>query len=88
MGQPTEYTVYTVRNTRRGSDYYGACEVCGGTYGHMDCLIGRFGNLVSEGSLQRGRNVLLFPQWSADNLMAEHGNKDAAHWDGAPRGEA
>ena len=118
MGQSTEYTVYTVRSTKRGSDYYGACEFCGnecsehfvatnrrvwvrddgqhyldsgisgGTYGHMDCLIGRFGNLVSQGSLQRDRNVLLFPQWAMANLMAEHGNKDAAHWDDAPCGEA
>ena len=29
MGTPTGVTVHTVRNTRRGSDYYGSCELCG-----------------------------------------------------------
>ncbi|MHB1630694.1 MAG: hypothetical protein ACYCQL_00570 [Acidithiobacillus sp.] len=29
MGKPTGITVYTVRSTHRGSDYYGGCELCG-----------------------------------------------------------
>lgn len=101
MSRPTELTVRTVRNTKRGSDHYGLCEVCGnecsehivatnrrvwvrangqhildggisgGTYGHMHCLIQRFGNLVSQDSLQRDGNVLLFPQWAVDKILEE-----------------
>jgi hypothetical protein len=29
MGKPTKMTVWTVRQTGRGSDHYGACELCG-----------------------------------------------------------
>ncbi|MBU2774199.1 hypothetical protein HMI48_10020 [Acidithiobacillus ferrooxidans] len=105
MSKPTELAVWTVRSTQRGSDHYGACEVCGkecsehfvatkrrvwvrddgqhyldggisgGTFGHMHCLIQRFGNLVSQDSLQRDGNVLLFPQWAVDNLVGGHGGK-------------
>ncbi|ACK80541.1 hypothetical protein RU820_05360 [Acidithiobacillus ferrooxidans] len=100
MSKPTELTVHTVRSTKRGSDHYGSCEVCGnecsehfvatnrrvsvrddgqhildggtsGTYGHMHCLIQRFGNLVAQDSLQRDGNVLLFPQWAVDQIMTK-----------------
>ncbi len=101
MGQPTEYTVYTVRSTKRGSGHYGLCDICsgdcsehfvatkrrvwvrdngqpildggisGGTYGHMNCLIRRFGDLVAQDSLQRDGNILLFPQWAVDQIMTK-----------------
>ena len=29
MGKPTKMTVWTVRSTKRGSDHYGPCELCG-----------------------------------------------------------
>lgn len=97
MGKPTDLTVWTVRSTKRGSDYYGTCDQCGkvcaehfvatarkvfvrdngqhylcgggGAYGHLDCLIRQFGELVSEDSLSRDGNVKLFPQWAVDKLL-------------------
>ena len=45
--------------------------ISGGTYGHMNCLIQRFGNLVAQDSLQRDGNVLLFPQWAIEKLLAK-----------------
>jgi hypothetical protein len=72
MGIATGRILRRMRGTGRGSDYFGACELCGkgcsevhatqnvreyrrengqlyyspmggGTYGHSDCLIARFG---------------------------------------------
>lgn len=40
----------------------------GGAYGHLDCLIRQFGDLVSESGLSRDGNVMLFPQWAVDKL--------------------
>lgn len=40
----------------------------GGAYGHIDCLIRQFGDLVSEDSLPRDGNIKLFPQWAVDKL--------------------
>ena len=98
MGQQTEHTVWTVRNTHRGSDHYGACEICGkpcsehfvaansriwvrdngqhymgfgdgGVYGHLDCLTKKFGNLISQETLQRDGRVLLLPDTVFDDLQ-------------------
>jgi hypothetical protein len=43
-----------------------------GSYGHMDCLIKQFGDLVSEDSLPRDVNILLFPQWAVDQLKEKY----------------
>ncbi|MCL4526529.1 MAG: hypothetical protein M1492_08695 [Gammaproteobacteria bacterium] len=100
MGTPTGVTVHTVRNTRRGSDYYGDCEMCGkecsehfvaakrhvwvrdngqhildhgsgGTYGHLDCLTKRFGDLVSQETLERDGRAFLIPEAVFDDLQSK-----------------
>lgn len=40
----------------------------GGAYGHLSCLIERFGDLIAEDSLVREGSNLLVPTWAVDKL--------------------
>ncbi len=58
-----------MRERDGAKQYYMDGGISGGTYGHMYCLIQRFGNLVSQDSLQRDGNLLLFPAFAMNKLL-------------------
>lgn len=42
----------------------------GASYGHLECLIGRFGDLISENSLLRNKNAMVLPKFLVEKLNA------------------